>query len=86
MPPSAATADAPLPIGGIVATASAAEQAAELRERLEEREAAWRAAHPDHPADEPLPEEVKRRDVVWRALERKQARAEAAAAAEDGTQ
>ena len=57
--------------------AAPAEQAAELRARLSQREVEWREAHPDHPAAVAVPPEVKRRDVLWRALERKLQRAEA---------
>ena len=44
---------------------------AELRAQIGQREAAWRSANPEHPADAPLPPEAKNRDVVWKALERK---------------
>lgn len=63
-------------IGGSTAL-SPAEQAEELRGRLRQREAEWREAHPDH-ADEAVPVAAKRRDVVWAAMERQLAKAEAA--------
>ncbi|KAL1508046.1 hypothetical protein AB1Y20_007642 [Prymnesium parvum] len=44
---------------------------AELRDQLARREAAWRKDHPEHPETAPVPDEVKNRDVVWKALERK---------------
>jgi hypothetical protein len=61
---------------------SAAELAEELHERLERREADWRAAHAEYPSDEPVPDEVKLRDVVWRSLERRLERAQKDAEAE----
>jgi hypothetical protein len=42
---------------------------------LAAKEAAWREAHPEIGANEPVPVEAKRRDVVWRAMERMRARA-----------
>ena len=50
-------------------------QAMELRNRLKQKEGEWRAANPGAvPKAAAVPEEVKRRDVLWRALERKLAR------------
>ena len=69
----------PVPIGGAgqeFDAVSAAELAEELRERLHKREASWRAEHPAHPSQEAVPIEAKRRDVVWRSLERRLAQAE----------
>lgn len=43
---------------------------AELEAAIASKEEAWREAHPDADVNEPVPTEVKRRDVVWRALER----------------
>jgi len=48
---------------------------AQVRVQIGLREAAWRTAHPEHPQQEPLPAEVRNRDVVWKALERKLQRA-----------
>ena len=42
----------------------------------------WRAAHAEYPSDEPVPDEVKLRDVVWRSLERRLERAQKDAEAE----
>jgi hypothetical protein len=39
------------------------------------KEAAWREAHPEVSSGEAVPDEAKRRDVVWRAMERMRARA-----------
>lgn len=58
------------------ASASGGETAAELRALIKQREGEWRAAHPEHPTKEAVPLEAKRRDVVWKALERKLQRAE----------
>ena len=68
---AAGGANASMPIGGM-GLQSAEMLAEELHERLRERETAWRRAHPEHSGE--IPTEVKRRDVVWRALERKLAR------------
>ena len=84
-PLSAAAAPRPVPIGGVgqeLSAMSAAELAEELHERLERREADWRAAHAEYPSDEPVPDEVKLRDVVWRSLERRLERAQKDAEAE----
>ncbi len=64
---------AQVPIGGagVRRDGEAVQTAEEVRERLAEKERAWREAHPGAAA---VPEEAKRRDVVWRALERKLAR------------
>ena len=84
-PLSAAVAPRPVPIGGVgqeLSAMSAAELAEELHERLERREADWRAAHAEYPSDEPVPDEVKLRDIVWRSLERRLERAQKDADAE----
>ena len=47
----------------------------DLRLRLKQREVEWREAHPEHPADEGVPEAMKRRDVVWKSMERQLAKA-----------
>ena len=57
-----------MPIGG---SGGGADDPDEIRTKLRERESNWRAAHPEHARDAPVPAEAKRRDVVWRALERK---------------
>ena len=66
--------------------ASGAAELASLRRQLQQKEAAWRAQHGggggSGGADgAPVPAEAKNRDVVWRALERRVQRAEAAMAA-----
>ena len=61
----------------MMAAATPVEIAEELRGRLRERESEWRKANSEFPGDVPVPEESKRRDVLWRALERKLAKAEA---------
>ena len=71
----------PMRIGGDVVVSPAA-QAAELRGRLRQREVSWREGHPEHPEGEEVPMHVKRRDVVWRALERQLERAALKAEAE----
>ena len=67
------------PGGG--APASPAAQVETLRGQLQQRESEWRSANPEHAEGAPVPDEVKRRDVLWKALERKLERAEAALAA-----
>ena len=62
-----------VPIGGVgqaFDALSSEERAEELRDRLKAREIAWRDAHPGQHMDTPIPEEARRRDVVWAALSR----------------
>ena len=73
---NSATARIGAPLMGGGASASGGETAAELRALIKQREGEWRAAHPEHPTKEAVPLEAKRRDVVWKALERKLQRAE----------
>ena len=69
--------------------ASGAAELASLRRQLQQKEATWRAQHGGGGGgggsgggggadDVPVPAEAKNRDVVWRALERRVQRAEAA--------
>lgn len=59
---------------GVTSRPSPAAAQKALAAALDAKEAAWREAHPELGADEAVPEEAKRRDVVWRAMERMWAR------------
>ena len=76
-PRATGSAAARMAIGGAAVALTPAAQAEALRGNIKQREAAWRAANPEHPAGEAVPEAAKRRDVLWMALGRQLTKLEA---------
>lgn len=62
-------------VGGEQGEAGGYDPIEQLRGQLRAREAVWRSSNAGQDAGAAVPEEAKNRDVVWRALERKLARA-----------